>query len=63
MWKKRRELVRPERLELPTLCSEGRCSIRLSYGRGPECILRQIPNETERCFLGRGVETRKGPLP
>jgi hypothetical protein len=26
-------LVRPERLELPTLCSEGRCSIRLSYGR------------------------------
>jgi hypothetical protein len=25
--------VRPERLELPTLCSEGRCSIRLSYGR------------------------------
>src|SRR5882672_7382891 len=28
-----RNLVRPERLELPTLCSEGRCSIRLSYGR------------------------------
>ncbi len=26
-------MVRPERLELPTLCSEGRCSIRLSYGR------------------------------
>jgi hypothetical protein len=26
-------LVRPERLELPTLCSEGRCSIQLSYGR------------------------------
>jgi hypothetical protein len=25
--------VRPERLELPTLCSEGRCSIQLSYGR------------------------------
>jgi hypothetical protein len=34
------EVVRPERLELPTLCSEGRCSIQLSYGR-PECILRQ----------------------
>jgi hypothetical protein len=33
-------LVRPERLELPTLCSEGRCSIQLSYGR-PEFILRQ----------------------
>src|SRR5579863_8945808 len=27
------KVVRPERLELPTLCSEGRCSIRLSYGR------------------------------
>jgi hypothetical protein len=26
-------VVRPERLELPTLCSEGRCSIQLSYGR------------------------------
>ena len=26
-------LARPERLELPTLCSEGRCSIHLSYGR------------------------------
>ena len=25
--------VRPERLELPTLGSEGRCSIQLSYGR------------------------------
>src|ERR1700691_296868 len=25
-------MVRPERLELPTLCSEGRCSIQLSYG-------------------------------
>src|SRR5271165_5873934 len=28
-----KKLVRPERLELPTLCSEGRCSIQLSYGR------------------------------
>ena len=28
-----KNLVRPERLELPTLCSEGRCSIQLSYGR------------------------------
>jgi hypothetical protein len=25
--------MRPERLELPTLCLEGRCSIQLSYGR------------------------------
>src|ERR1700677_3687010 len=29
-------MVRPERLELPTLCSEGRCSIQLSYGRIPK---------------------------
>ena len=26
-------MARPERLELPTLCFEGRCSIQLSYGR------------------------------
>jgi hypothetical protein len=35
-------VVRPERLELPTLCSEGRCSIQLSYGRNKKYILRQI---------------------
>jgi hypothetical protein len=34
-------LVRPERLELPTLCSEGRCSIHLSYGRA-RCILSKL---------------------
>ena len=27
------QLARPARLELTTLCLEGRCSIRLSYGR------------------------------
>ena len=27
------KVARPERFELPTLCFEGRCSIRLSYGR------------------------------
>ena len=26
-------MARPEGLEPPTLCSEGRCSIQLSYGR------------------------------
>ena len=25
--------VRPERLELPTACSEDKCSVQLSYGR------------------------------
>lgn len=28
-------MVRPERLELPTLWFEAKCSIRLSYGRTP----------------------------
>jgi hypothetical protein len=27
------KMARPGRLELPTLCLEGRCSIQLSYGR------------------------------
>ena len=27
------KVARPEGLEPPTLCLEGRCSIRLSYGR------------------------------
>jgi hypothetical protein len=36
-------MVRPERLELPTLCSEGRCSIQLSYGRGQRHSTAKIP--------------------
>jgi hypothetical protein len=31
----RRNLVRPERFELPTYCSGGNRSIHLSYGRPP----------------------------
>ena len=30
---KAEKLARPEGIEPPTLCLEGRCSIRLSYGR------------------------------
>jgi hypothetical protein len=30
-------MARPGRLELPTLCLEGRCSIQLSYGRILDC--------------------------
>jgi hypothetical protein len=30
---KGKKLARPGRIELPTLCLEGRCSIQLSYGR------------------------------
>ena len=37
-------MVRPEGFEPPTLCSEGRCSIQLSYGRMtvPETILSRL---------------------
>ena len=34
------QVARPERLELPTLCLEGRCSIQLSYGR--VCMIKGI---------------------
>ncbi len=33
------EMARPERFELPTLGSEDRCSIQLSYGRGSDALL------------------------
>ncbi len=35
-------VVRPEGLEPPTLCSEDRCSIQLSYGRisTPRCYVK-----------------------
>ena len=45
-------MVRPERLELPTLCSEGRCSIQLSYGRATD-ILRQSGRERHRASSER----------
>ena len=40
-------MARPGRLELPTLCLEGRCSIQLSYGRttlilGYLCLARTL---------------------
>jgi hypothetical protein len=31
-----KEMVRPERFELPTPCFVGKCSIQLSYGRTSE---------------------------
>jgi hypothetical protein len=33
-----REVVRPERFELPTLWFEAKCSIQLSYGREKQKI-------------------------
>ena len=35
-----KKLARPEGLEPPTLCFEGRCSIQLSYGRTVQSILQ-----------------------
>jgi hypothetical protein len=40
-------VVRPERLELPTLCSEGRCSIQLSYGRIKNTFYGKPSRKTE----------------
>jgi hypothetical protein len=37
-----RDLVRPERFELPTYCSGGNRSIQLSYGRALLMILRAL---------------------
>jgi hypothetical protein len=44
--KLQKEVARPERLELPTLWFEARCSIQLSYGRfvhapdvSPGCVM------------------------
>ena len=42
------EMARPGRLELPTLCLEGRRSIQLSYGRTVQSIL---PSSTYSYFL------------
>ncbi len=44
--KKKEKVARPERLELPTLWFEARCSIQLSYGRAAKHFtvnsLRQV---------------------
>src|SRR5580698_8173572 len=45
-------MARPERLELPTLCFEGRCSIQLSYGREIGIIL------SSGCVVDEGTNDR-----
>ena len=46
--KEKEKVARPGRLELPTLCFEGRRSIQLSYGRTVQSIL---PSSTYSYFL------------
>ena len=36
-----KKVARPERLELPTLWFEARCSIQLSYGRADRAIITE----------------------
>ena len=45
------KLARPERLELPTLWFEARCSIQLSYGRAKTIISPASPFATPRARL------------
>jgi hypothetical protein len=43
-----KEMVRPERFELPTLWFEAKCSIQLSYGRAKtgKCCKPKITNNS-----------------
>ena len=45
--KKKEKVARPERLELPTLWFEARCSIQLSYGRAAN-RLTYTPSPSKR---------------
>src|SRR6266568_2905432 len=56
------KLVRPERLELPTLCSEGRCSIQLSYGRLAEIHSTAKRGAELATAVGIFPEILKGPV-
>jgi hypothetical protein len=67
-WRQRLlKMVRPERLELPTLCSEGRCSIQLSYGRMgiPRAKRAIVHSRAKRCgaaCLRSFVRAKNAPL-
>ena len=53
-----RDVARPERLELPTLGFEGRCSIQLSYGRVGAIVMERPadPLLRRRTAAGRTAE-------
>ena len=48
----RKNMVRPERFELPTCCSGGNRSIQLSYGRTDDYSLHGYRNEHQRVTTG-----------
>ncbi len=48
------KVARPEGIEPPTLCLEGRCSIQLSYGR-INLILNALEVEPKHFFLTMNV--------
>ena len=51
-------MARPERLELPTLGFEGRCSIQLSYGRVTAIVMERPADALlrRRAAAGRTAE-------
>src|SRR5215216_7478833 len=50
--------MRPERLELPTACSEDKCSVQLSYGRNfNSAVIIVYVRAKERGWLGRKRES------
>jgi hypothetical protein len=51
-------VARPEGLEPPTLCFEGRCSIQLSYGRVGLSILNHLSRATSSFWM---FELREKP--
>ncbi len=45
--------LRPGRIERPTLCLEGRCSIQLSYGRENISSFIEFAHRLAKSFGGR----------
>ena len=53
------DMARPEGVEPPTLCLEGRCSIQLSYGRVEHLDYKPFTNHCNGFdFLARGQKLR-----
>lgn len=49
--------MRPERLELPTACSEDKCSVQLSYGRNCNyAVIIVYVTVKEKVGLGREIK-------